>query len=47
MLATIVFGAASGCVWYQLPPGFGLPGVTAFPRFTERTEARVVVPART
>ena len=41
MLAAIVFGTASGCVWYQLPPGFGLAGVTAFPRFTERTEARV------
>ncbi len=41
MLAAIVFVATSGCIWNQLPPGFGLSGVTAFRRFTEWTEARV------
>lgn len=30
-----------GCAWNQLPPGFGLSGVTAFRRFTEWSEARV------
>ncbi|CAL9374012.1 hypothetical protein SUDANB176_00926 [Streptomyces sp. enrichment culture] len=39
--AAIVFVATSGCTWNQLPPGFGLSGVTAFRRFTEWTEARV------
>ncbi len=41
MLAAIIFVATSGCTWNQLPPGFGLSGVTAFRRFTEWTEARV------
>ncbi|MEV5612399.1 IS5 family transposase [Streptomyces sp. NPDC052225] len=41
VLAAIIFVATSGCTWNQLPPGFGLPGVTAFRRFTEWTEARV------
>nr|WP_192918213.1 IS5 family transposase [Streptomyces spectabilis] len=41
VLAAIIFVAASGCTWNQLPPGFGLSGVTAFRRFTEWTEARV------
>ncbi|MER5400896.1 IS5 family transposase [Streptomyces sp. NPDC002599] len=41
VLAAIVFVATSGCTWNQLPPGFGLSGVTAFRRFTEWTEARV------
>lgn len=40
-LAAIIFVATSGCTWNQLPPGFGLSGVTAFRRFTEWTEARV------
>ncbi|CAM5648510.1 Transposase OS=Streptomyces pilosus OX=28893 GN=GCM10010280_38830 PE=4 SV=1 [Streptomyces pilosus] len=35
MLAAIIFVATSGCTWNQLPPGFGLSGVTAFRRFTE------------
>lgn len=34
-LAAIIFVATSGCTWNQLPPRFGLSGVTAFPRFTE------------
>ncbi|MFJ3863974.1 IS5 family transposase [Streptomyces nigra] len=41
VLAVIIFVATSGCTWNQLPPGFGLSGVTAFRRFTEWTEARV------
>ncbi|EFL27727.1 transposase [Streptomyces himastatinicus ATCC 53653] len=41
VLAAIIFLATSGCTWNQLPPGFGLSGVTAFRRFTEWTEARV------
>lgn len=41
MLAAIIFVATSGCTWNQLPRGFGLPGVTAFRRFTEWSEARV------
>ena len=41
MLAAITFVATSGCTCNQLPPGFGLSGVTAFRRFTEWTEARV------
>ncbi|SFN44374.1 Putative transposase of IS4/5 family [Streptomyces sp. cf124] len=41
MLAAIIFVATSGCSWNQLPPGFGLSGVTAFRRFTEWSEARV------
>ncbi|GAA2272309.1 hypothetical protein GCM10010234_03710 [Streptomyces hawaiiensis] len=41
MLAAIIFVATSGCTGNQLPPGFGLSGLTAFLRFTERTEARV------
>src|ERR1700754_1408014 len=41
VLAAIVFVATSGCTWNQLPPGFGLSGVTAFRRFTEWAEARV------
>ncbi|MFF5443231.1 IS5 family transposase [Streptomyces achromogenes] len=41
VLAAIIFVATSGCAWNQLPPGFGLSGVTAFRRFTEWTEARV------
>lgn len=41
VLAGIIFVAISGCTWNQLPPGFGLSGVTAFRRFTEWTEARV------
>lgn len=41
VLAAIIFVATSGCTWNQLPPGFGLSGVTAFRRFTEWTEARV------
>lgn len=41
MLAAIIFVATSGCSWNQLPPDFGLSGVTAFRRFTEWTEARV------
>ncbi|MFK0160810.1 IS5 family transposase [Streptomyces sp. NPDC090493] len=40
VLAAIIFVATSGCTWNQLPPGFGLSGVTAFRRFTEWTEAR-------
>ncbi len=35
VLAAIIFVATSGCTWNQLPPGFGLSGVTAFRRFTE------------
>jgi transposase len=38
VLAAIVFVAASGGTWNQLPPGFGPSGVTAFRRFTEWTE---------
>lgn len=38
---TVVFVATSGCTRNQLPPGFGLSGVTAFRRFTEWTKARV------
>ena len=34
--------ATSGCTWNQLPPVFGLSGDTAFRRFTEWTEARVL-----
>ncbi|GAA1137949.1 hypothetical protein GCM10009579_60610 [Streptomyces javensis] len=30
VLAAIIFVATSGCTWNQLPPGFGLSGVTAF-----------------
>ncbi|AGS69884.1 transposase DDE domain protein [Streptomyces collinus Tu 365] len=41
LAGTDVFAAISGCTWKQLPPGFGLSGVTAFRRFTEWTEARV------
>lgn len=41
VLAAIIFVATSGCTWNQLPPGFGLSGVTAFRRFTVWTEARV------
>ncbi len=41
VLPAIIFVATSGCTWNQLPPGFGLPGVTAFRRFTEWSEARV------
>jgi transposase len=41
VLAAIIFVATSGCTWNQLPPGFGLSGVTAFRRFTEWSEARV------
>jgi transposase len=41
VLAAIIFVATSGCTWNQLPPGFGLSGVTAFRRFTEWTGARV------
>ncbi|MDV9172116.1 IS5 family transposase [Streptomyces sp. W16] len=41
VLAAMIFVATSGCTWNQLPPGFGLSGVTAFRRFTEWTEARV------
>ncbi|MGW1787007.1 IS5 family transposase [Streptomyces sp. NPDC002143] len=41
VLAAIIFVATSGCTWNQLPPGFGLSGVTTFRRFTEWTEARV------
>lgn len=41
VLAAIIFVATSGCTWNQLPPGFGLSGVTAFRRFTEWTEARM------
>lgn len=41
VLAAIVLVATSGCTWNQLPPGFGLSGVTAFRRFTEWTEVRV------
>ncbi len=40
VLAAIIFVATSGCTWNQLPPGFGLSGVTAFRRFTEWTEAK-------
>lgn len=41
VLAAIVFVALAGCSWNQLPPGFGLSGVTAFRRFSEWSEARV------
>lgn len=41
VLAAIIFVAASGCTWNQLPTGLGLSGATAFPRFTERVETRV------
>ena len=41
MLAAIIFVVTSGCTWNQLPPGFGLSGVTALRRFTEWTEASV------
>ncbi|MFF3243249.1 IS5 family transposase [Streptomyces sp. NPDC002870] len=41
VLAAIIFVATSGCTWNQLPPGFGLSGVTAFRRFTEWSAARV------
>lgn len=41
MPAAIVFVATSDCTWSQLPPGFGLSGVTPFRRFTEWTKARV------
>ncbi|MGY4279883.1 transposase [Streptomyces sp. M18.1] len=41
VLAAIIFVATSGCAWNQLPPSFGLSGVTAFRRVTEWTEARV------
>lgn len=41
VLAAIIFVATSGCTWNQLPPGFGLSGVTAFRRFTEWSQARV------
>lgn len=41
MPAAIIFVAASGYTWNQLPPGFGLSGETAFRRFAERSEARV------
>ncbi|GHG95113.1 hypothetical protein Srubr_36730 [Streptomyces rubradiris] len=40
-LAAITFAAPTGCTQNQLPPGFGLSGVTTFRRFTEWTEARV------
>lgn len=40
VLAAIIFVATSGCTWNQLPPGFGLSGVTAFRRFTEWSQAR-------
>lgn len=35
VLAASIFVATSGCAWNQLPPGFGLSGVTALRRFTE------------
>ncbi|MBK3575487.1 IS5 family transposase [Streptomyces sp. MBT65] len=41
VLTAIIFVATSGCTWNQLPPGFGLSGVTAFRRFSEWSEARV------
>uniref|UniRef100_UPI00357102C7 IS5 family transposase n=1 Tax=Streptomyces minutiscleroticus TaxID=68238 RepID=UPI00357102C7 len=41
VLAAIVFVAASGCTWRQLPPSFGPSGPTAHRRFTEWTKARV------
>ncbi|GGX69495.1 transposase [Streptomyces minutiscleroticus] len=41
VLAAIVFVAASGCTWRQLPPSFGSSGPTAHRRFTEWTEALV------
>ncbi|GAB1340665.1 hypothetical protein ACE1SV_72550 [Streptomyces sp. E-15] len=41
VLAAIVFVALADCSWNQLPPGFGLSGVTAFRRFSEWSEARV------
>lgn len=41
VLAASMFVATSGCTWNQLPPDFGLSGVTALPRFTEWTESRV------
>jgi len=37
----MIFVTTSGCTWNQLPPGFGLSGVTAFRRFTELSQARV------
>ncbi|MEU9523502.1 IS5 family transposase [Streptomyces sp. NPDC048224] len=41
VLAAIVFVAATGCTWRQLPPGFGPSGPTAHRRFTEWSRARV------
>ncbi|GAA2484757.1 hypothetical protein GCM10010276_23140 [Streptomyces longisporus] len=41
VLAAIIFVATSGWTWNQLPPGFGLSGVTAFRRFTKWSEATV------
>ena len=42
VLAAIVFVAASGCTWQQLPStSFGPSGATAHRRFTEWAKARV------
>jgi Transposase and inactivated derivatives len=41
VLAAIVFVAASGCTWKQLPSSFGPSGPTAHRRFSEWSRARV------
>ncbi|GAA1932488.1 hypothetical protein GCM10009753_77750 [Streptantibioticus ferralitis] len=41
VLAAIVFAAASGRTWQQLPPCFRPSGATAHRRFTEWSKAQV------
>ncbi|MFD7124953.1 IS5 family transposase [Streptomyces anulatus] len=41
VLAAILFVAASGCTWRQLPPVFGASWQTVHRRFSQETEARV------
>ncbi|MGW3407459.1 transposase, partial [Streptomyces zhihengii] len=41
VLAAILFVATTGCLWRQLPTGFGPSGPTAHRRFTEWNRARV------
>lgn len=39
-LAGIIFVAASGCTWWQLPPAFGPCRQTVYRRLAQRSRAR-------
>ncbi len=41
VLAAILFVAASGCTWRQVPEGFGPSWSTVYRRFTEWSQTRV------